>query len=508
MDTASQSRNRFGFFLQRCDQAVRVIAHDARDSRLDQHPHMSGMVDGPADHLQIFFVRLLKQRRSNQIAAHHQLARANFQGFLDGLFHLSVVKQSRHYRGLDFADVQDQGRVKRDGDGAGNFPGLTQRADQSVLSSPRTARLQFQVKHDVVLFRELKDFLEGRNTLAGKSAAEPGARIQVSQFREREFVHRAFSVGGAVHRRIVDGDEMRVARQLQIRLDKRRAQSYGFAERRQSILRRVSRCSAMGDHQHPCFFSVLKTTRRNTASAEKFLSWKNFSEEPPCKHHVSIQIADPSVQLFSVRFESNYSGARKEVSSRRKTMRKEMRALFVALALTAASAMAAYPAAGLPQENKHQRSEAKYEARLAKEVRHELVMLPYYSVFDNLAFQVNGDKVILLGQVTRPTLKSDAEGVVKGIEGVASVTNKIEVLPLSPMDDQLRRALFRAIYSEAGLQRYGNMAVPSIHIIVSNGNVTLEGVVDNEMDKNLANIRANQVPNVFSVKNNLVVVKS
>jgi hyperosmotically inducible protein len=132
-------------------------------------------------------------------------------------------------------------------------------------------------------------------------------------------------------------------------------------------------------------------------------------------------------------------------------------------------------------------------------------MLPWYSVFDNLAFQVDGDKVTLSGQVTRPTLKSDAEGVVKSIEGVASVTNNIEVLPLSPMDDQLRRAVFRAIYGDSGLPRYAIQAVPSIHIIVKNGNVTLEGVVDNEADKNLAGLRANQVPNVFSVKNNLVV---
>jgi hyperosmotically inducible protein len=186
-------------------------------------------------------------------------------------------------------------------------------------------------------------------------------------------------------------------------------------------------------------------------------------------------------------------------------MRKEMGALLLALMLTNASAIAAYPAAGLPQENKKQRSEEKYRERLAKEVRHQLVMLPWYSVFDNLAFRVEGDKVTLMGEVTRPTLKSDAEAVVKSIEGVASVVNNIEVLPLSPMDDQLRRALFRAIYSEPGLQRYAIMAVPQIHIIVKNGNVTLEGVVDSETDKNLANLRANQVPNVFSVKNNLVV---
>jgi len=185
-------------------------------------------------------------------------------------------------------------------------------------------------------------------------------------------------------------------------------------------------------------------------------------------------------------------------------MRKGIRTLFAALMLIASGATVTN-AAGLPQEGKRQRSEEKYRTMLAKEVRHQLVMLPWYSVFDNLAFRVDGDKVTLMGQVTRPTLKSDAEGVVKNIEGVASVKNEIEVLPLSPMDDQLRRAVFRAIYGEAGLNRYAIQAIPSIHIIVKNGNVTLEGVVDSEMDKNLANLRANQVPNVFSVKNNLVV---
>jgi hyperosmotically inducible protein len=185
-------------------------------------------------------------------------------------------------------------------------------------------------------------------------------------------------------------------------------------------------------------------------------------------------------------------------------MRKEIRALFAVLMLTALGAMVTN-AAELPQEGKHQRSEQKYRTKLANEVRHQLVMLPWYSVFDNLAFRVDGDKVTLMGQVTRPTLKSDAEGVVKHIEGVASVKNGIEVLPLSAMDDQLRRAEYRAIYSGPGLQRYGLGTIPAIHNIVKNGNVTLVGVVDSETDKNLANLRANQVPNVFSVKNNLVV---
>jgi len=162
--------------------------------------------------------------------------------------------------------------------------------------------------------------------------------------------------------------------------------------------------------------------------------------------------------------------------------------------------------AAQPQEEKKHRSEAKYREKLAKEVRHRLVMLPWYSVFDSLEYKVEGDKVILSGQVTRPTLKSDAEAAVKSIEAVSSVVNNIEVLPLSPMDDQIRRAVYRGIYGDPGLSRYSIQAVPSIHIIVKNGNVTLEGVVDNEADKNLAYLRASAVPNIFSVKNNLVVV--
>jgi hyperosmotically inducible protein len=149
------------------------------------------------------------------------------------------------------------------------------------------------------------------------------------------------------------------------------------------------------------------------------------------------------------------------------------------------------------------------ESRIAKQVRHELIMLPYYSIFDDLAFRVNGSTVTLLGAVTRPTLKSDAENVVKRIEGVTQVNNQIEVLPLSPQDDRIRLAMYRAIYGDPQIgDRYGHRALPSIHIIVKNGNVTLEGVVANEGDKNLINIRANSVPGVFKVTNNLVVEKS
>ena len=143
--------------------------------------------------------------------------------------------------------------------------------------------------------------------------------------------------------------------------------------------------------------------------------------------------------------------------------------------------------------------------RITREVRHELVMLPYYGVFDNMAYRVDGRTVTLLGQVTRPTLKSDAGNVVKKIEGVEKVDNQIQVLPLSPMDDRLRIAEYRAIYGHPGLDRYAMQAVPPIHIIIDNGKLTLEGVVASQGDKDLANIRANTVSGVFSVVNNLRV---
>lgn len=152
--------------------------------------------------------------------------------------------------------------------------------------------------------------------------------------------------------------------------------------------------------------------------------------------------------------------------------------------------------------------QASNQDYVVKEVRHELTMLPYYSLFDWLEYRVDGDTVTLSGQVTRPTLKSDAEHVVDKIKGVEKVINQIEVLPLSPMDDQIRRREAQAIFNfNAPLYRYGMQAVPSIHIIVKNGNVTLKGTVSNQADSNLANIKANSVSNVFAVHNELQVEK-
>jgi len=164
---------------------------------------------------------------------------------------------------------------------------------------------------------------------------------------------------------------------------------------------------------------------------------------------------------------------------------------------------------GIPALAQQAQQEASQKAveRIQREVRHELVMLPYLDVFDNLAYKVDGYNVTLFGQVTRPVLKSDAENVVKKIEGVEKVDNQIEVLPPSPMDDQLRLRLYRAIYGYAPLQKYALGVLKPIRIIVKGGHVTLEGVVDNASDKNVAGLRANGVPGVFSITNNLAVLK-
>lgn len=163
---------------------------------------------------------------------------------------------------------------------------------------------------------------------------------------------------------------------------------------------------------------------------------------------------------------------------------------------------------GADQHQPPQRGSAQYQSWLQTEVRHQLVMIPWLSVFDNLQYRVNGDNVTLMGQVVNPVTKDDAQKAVKGIEGVGQINNQIEVLPVSPFDNQIRRAEYRAIYSFPSLEKYGQLAVASIHIVVKNRHVTHDGVVQNQGDKNAAEIRAKGVPNVFSVTDNLQVENS
>ena len=169
--------------------------------------------------------------------------------------------------------------------------------------------------------------------------------------------------------------------------------------------------------------------------------------------------------------------------------------------LTAALAIGALALAGA----NYARAQKDDRGGVQREVLHELRMLPYYTVFDDLEYKVDGGHVTLYGDVTNPTLKSDAVAAVKSINGVTDVTDNIKVLPLSPGDNRIRQAEYRAIYGEPQLSKYGWASVQGIHIIVDNGHVTLKGDVDNQGDRNVANIRANSVPGVFSVDNQLTV---
>ena len=178
------------------------------------------------------------------------------------------------------------------------------------------------------------------------------------------------------------------------------------------------------------------------------------------------------------------------------------------LVLLAAWLTLALPVLAQNQPAQREQPSERSLERITKEVRHELLMLPWFGVFDNIAYKVDGYNVTLVGQVTRPSLKSDAGNAVKHIEGVENVDNQIEVLPTSPMDDRIRRRLFRSIYGYGPLEKYALGVQKPIRIIVKNGHVTLEGVVDSEGDKNLAGIRANGVSGTFSVTNNLQVVPS
>jgi hyperosmotically inducible protein len=180
-----------------------------------------------------------------------------------------------------------------------------------------------------------------------------------------------------------------------------------------------------------------------------------------------------------------------------KTLRTKLLALAAVVALSASAALAA-PA--------NEGAQAAGYDQLAKKVRHELVTLPWYGVFDNLEYQIDGSTVTLYGQVVQATTRKDAERRVSRVAGISRVVNRIEVLPVSPFDDSIRARTYRALFGwNSPLFMYGRGVNPSIHIVVNGGHVSLEGVVSNEGDRNLAYMLANGVPGVFSVKNNLQV---
>lgn len=177
------------------------------------------------------------------------------------------------------------------------------------------------------------------------------------------------------------------------------------------------------------------------------------------------------------------------------------RSLLLALHLLTTST--ALPAQTPPK--KPARTAELPNSTLAREIRHQILVLPFYSVFDYISFSLEGSKVTLTGHVLRHSLREQAEIEMKDIDGVTAVVNQIEVLPTSPSDDELRRAIYRALYEDPSLAHYATQNVPPVRIIVKNGAVALEGTTDSLADKNLAAARASAVPNIVSVKNNLVV---
>jgi hyperosmotically inducible protein len=185
------------------------------------------------------------------------------------------------------------------------------------------------------------------------------------------------------------------------------------------------------------------------------------------------------------------------------SLKTNLKAWIVAVSLALGALFVVAPLGVASTQPAMHQGQSDSAARLTEEVRHELAMLPYYGVFDYLEYQITGTEVKLMGAVVNPSTKSQAEGSVKRINGVTRVVDDIIVLPPSGMDDQIRRAEYRAIFSAGQLAPYSMGANPAIHIIVDNGHVTLVGIVMNEADRNLAYLRANSVPGVFSVTNAL-----
>jgi hyperosmotically inducible periplasmic protein len=184
-------------------------------------------------------------------------------------------------------------------------------------------------------------------------------------------------------------------------------------------------------------------------------------------------------------------------------MKQSRLAVIVNLALFCGAG--AIAAAQPPASQSQTKVAEKSSDVLAKSVRHQIQVLPFYSVFDNIESRVDGNRVTLTGQVLRNTLKNHAEAAVQNLEGVSTVSNQIEVLPASSSDDDLRTAIYRALFEDNVLKKYAAENVPSIHIIVKDGNVVLVGIVQNDSDRKLAGNLASQVPNSKSLQNHLAI---
>jgi osmotically-inducible protein OsmY len=424
-------------------------------------------------------VGFVQEIGSDEIAANRNLARADVRGFRQDVFDLIVEKKPGHQRGLHAAKPFENGGLERDDHDASDLLGFAKSADERMLPSPEPIGLQFKVENDIVLAGKFQDFDERGDALAHEFAAKPGAGIEAANFGECHALNGALTGSGSVDGLVVESDEVRVASEMKIGLNESDAQRGGAAEGSKGVLRGVTGSSAMSNGKHGRENLLRKTQYEFSGSGRDSLSYANT---------VGVGTQERS---GAERREAKYGAAGMRAMRR---MGAAVMATMMSLLLVAAQV------AGQGTE-KH----PKVDENLSRAVHHQLQMLPYYSVFDNLTYTIDGSKVTLSGQVVRPTLKEHAEAAVKSIEGVLVVVNTIEVLPRSPADDELRREVYRVIFEDGELKQYAVEPVPTIHIIVKNGAVTLEGSVNSNGDKELARTKAGSVEGVQKLANHLVV---
>lgn len=445
----------------------------------------------PADHLQVALSRLLQKLRRHQIATHRDLPRTNLHSLLERILHLPLEKQAGQQGRLDPAKAGKNRGLERNDHHPCDFGGIAKSADQHVFTAPEATWFEFEVENNVVFLGKFENFLQRGNALPGEIAREPCARVEFPDLRHGEVVNRTAAIGSPVDGLVVNGDKMRVPRELQVRLNKGYALREGTAKSRKSVFRRITGSATMGNSEHRLGFSV------SNRAAIKLRECATPCRMLPLRGHCGRQ----SGGALCVKPNNRYSVVKRKAGQITLRGVPALGGLFLCLAL-GANPGGAQHSGGTKAIN----AELKDSSPLAREVQHQLLTLPYYSVFDNLGFLIEGNKVTLYGQVVRSSLKKNAEAEIKSLEGIDIVVNHVEVLPASASDDELRRSIYRSIFEDSTLSRYAVQAVPSIHIIVKNGDVALEGTVGSAADKGRATVRTNAVANVRSVKNNLVVL--
>ena len=450
---------------------------------------MRGRVYRPADHLQVAFSRLLQKVRRDQIASHGDLPGPNLYGFLKRVLNLAIEKQSGHERRLNPPKAGKNSRFKRYDHNPSDLRGIAKRADQDVFTAPEAAWLKFKIKNDVVFPGEFENFLQGRHAFPREVAREPRSGVELPDLRHGHIVDGSVTVGGSVDGFVMDSHKVGVSGQLQISLDKSHALCNGTAKSGESVFRGVTGSAPMGNGEHVAGFLREQSGGYKTGRTRDAMSYA--TTERPLRSPISgACCVKPNNEARVVERRARHIG-----------MPRVILQGGVLLCLATGAIFAGAQTSGTRPTS----AEVKDSSPLAREVHHQLLVLPFYSVFDNIGFSLEGSKVTLFGQVLRWSLKKNAEAEIESIEGIDVVVNRIEVLPASASDDELRRSIYRSIFEDLKLSRYAVEAVPSIHIIVRNGDVALEGTVSSAADKNLATARTNGLANVRSVKNNLIV---